>query len=109
MSDEKTLTKIPHFDGHYDHWSELMENLLKVKGLWSMIEGGFVEPLDNALPNDHQMELLEESRVKDHQVKHYMFQAIEKTLFEQILDRRTSKIVWDALKKKYGGNAKVNR
>ncbi|KAF2287248.1 hypothetical protein GH714_039440 [Hevea brasiliensis] len=32
MSDDKTLTKIPHFDGHYDHWSELMENLLRAKG-----------------------------------------------------------------------------
>ena len=41
MSDDKTLTKIPHFDGHYDHWSELMENLLKAKGMWSLVENDF--------------------------------------------------------------------
>ena len=44
MSEDKTLTKIPHFDGHYDHLSELMENLLRAKGLWSLIEEGVIEP-----------------------------------------------------------------
>ena len=44
MSVDKTLTKIPHFDGHYDHWNELMENLLKEKGLWSLVETDFEEP-----------------------------------------------------------------
>ncbi|GAA0154870.1 hypothetical protein LIER_37985 [Lithospermum erythrorhizon] len=53
MSDDKTLTKIPHFDGHYDHWSELMENLLRAEGLWDIVERGFVEPLDGALLNDN--------------------------------------------------------
>ncbi|GAA0172111.1 hypothetical protein LIER_43920 [Lithospermum erythrorhizon] len=38
MSDENSLIKVPTFEGHYDHWSELMENILKAKGLWGMIE-----------------------------------------------------------------------
>ncbi|PNY07936.1 retrovirus-related Pol polyprotein from transposon TNT 1-94 [Trifolium pratense] len=29
---------IPRFDGHYDHWSMLMENLLRSKEYWSLIE-----------------------------------------------------------------------
>jgi hypothetical protein len=42
MSEDKSLTKIHHFDGqHYDHWSELMENLLRAKGdygvLWKSV------------------------------------------------------------------------
>ena len=55
MSDDKTLRQILHLNGHYDHgselmenllkakglWSELMENLLKAKGLWSLVENGF--------------------------------------------------------------------
>jgi len=46
MSEDKSLTKIPHFDGqHYDHWSELMENLLRAKGLWSLVEIGIQEPI----------------------------------------------------------------
>ncbi|KAJ8761593.1 hypothetical protein K2173_004369 [Erythroxylum novogranatense] len=90
MSDDKTLMKIPHFDGHYDHWSELMENLLRAKGLWSLAQ-------------------LDDTRTKDYQVKHYLFQAIDRTVFEQILDRCTSKIVWDSMKRKFGGNQKVKK
>ncbi|GAA0141055.1 hypothetical protein LIER_35322 [Lithospermum erythrorhizon] len=33
MSEDKTLTIIPHFDGQYAHWSEMMESLLKAKDL----------------------------------------------------------------------------
>ncbi|KAJ1412935.1 retrovirus-related Pol polyprotein from transposon TNT 1-94 [Sesbania bispinosa] len=31
---------IPKFDGHYDHWSMLMENLLRSKEYWSLVEEG---------------------------------------------------------------------
>ena len=97
MSDDKTLTKIPHFDGHYDHWSELMENLLRAKGLWNLVETGFEKPTEESV------------LIKDHQVKHYLYQAIDRNVFEQILDRSTSKIVWESLKKKFRGNEKVKK
>lgn len=109
MSDDKTLTKIPHFDGHYDHWSELMENLLRAKGLWSYVEKGFEEPKDRTKLAEAQLALLEDARTKDHQVKHYLFQAIDRSVFQQILDRRTTKIVWDSMKLKFGGNVKVKK
>ena len=48
-------------------------------------------------------------RVKDHQVRHYLYQAIDRTVFEQILDRRTSKIVWDSMKRKFVGNQRVKK
>ena len=53
MSEDKTLAKIPHFDGHYDHWSELMENLL-AKGLWSVLEIGFSEPEEETILTEAQ-------------------------------------------------------
>jgi uncharacterized protein YozE (UPF0346 family) len=31
---------IPKFDGHYDHWSILMENFLRSKEYWSLVETG---------------------------------------------------------------------
>ncbi|KAF2283318.1 hypothetical protein GH714_002228 [Hevea brasiliensis] len=108
MSDDKTLTKIPHFDGHYDHWSELMENLLRAKGLWSLVENGFEEPQMETRLTDTQQAQLDDARTKDHQVKHYLFQAIDRTVFEQILDRRMAKIVWDSMKK-FGGNSRVKK
>jgi len=35
---------IPRFDGHYDHWSMLMENFLRSKEYWPIIESGIQEP-----------------------------------------------------------------
>ena len=54
MSEDKTLTKIPHFDGYYDHLSELMENLLKTKGLWSVVEIGFSELAEEIMLTEAQ-------------------------------------------------------
>lgn len=31
---------IPKFNGHYDHWSMLMENFLRSKEYWSLVEDG---------------------------------------------------------------------
>ena len=31
---------IPKLDGHYNHWSMLMENFLKSKEYWGLIEEG---------------------------------------------------------------------
>ena len=45
---------IPHFDGHYDHWSMLIENFLRSKEYWTLIENGIVEPAKGALLTDAQ-------------------------------------------------------
>jgi len=31
---------IPHFDGHHDHWAMLMENFLRSKEYWPLVEDG---------------------------------------------------------------------
>ena len=110
MIEDKSLMKIPHFDGqHYDHWSELMENLLRAKGLWSLVEIGVQETIIRTTLSNVQQTQLDDAKMKDHQVKHYLYQAIDRVIFEQILDRRTSKIAWDSLKSKFGGNTKVKK
>lgn len=40
---------IPKFDGNYDHWSLLMENLLRSKEYWSVVKEGFKEPEPDAV------------------------------------------------------------
>lgn len=97
MSNDKTLTKIPHFDGHYNHWSELMENLLRAKGLWSLVADGYSETEARADETAMQLRDQEDLKMKDHQVKHFLFQAIDRTVFEQILDRSTFKVIWDSM------------
>ncbi|XP_022961422.1 uncharacterized protein LOC111462003 [Cucurbita moschata] len=87
--------------------SELMENLLRAKGLWSLVEEGYTEPAEGIEVTTTQKRNLEELKMKDQQVKHYRFQAIDRVVFEQILNRKTSKIIWDSMKKKFGGNKRV--
>lgn len=74
-----------------------------------MIENGFKKPTEEAILTDAQRAQLEDGRTKDHKVKRYLYQAIDRVVFEQILDRRTAKIVWDSMKSKFGGNERVKK
>ncbi|KAG7588829.1 Zinc finger CCHC-type [Arabidopsis suecica] len=67
MSEDKTLTKIPHFDGHYDQWSELMESLWRAKGLWSLVEEGYSEGAAGAEVTAVQRKQLDDLKMKDNQ------------------------------------------
>ncbi|XP_071704491.1 uncharacterized protein [Rutidosis leptorrhynchoides] len=109
MAEEKSLVQIPKFEGHYDHWSELMENLIKANCLWYIVEHGVGEPRPGITLNDAQQKQLYSNRIKDHQVKHILFQALEREVFEQILDRSSSKVIWETMKSKFGDNSRVKR
>ncbi|KAG6394895.1 hypothetical protein SASPL_145486 [Salvia splendens] len=63
---------IPRFDGHYGHWSMLMENLLRSKGYWSQVEVGYEEPKAEASLSDAGRKKLEEVRTTDLKVKNYL-------------------------------------
>ncbi|XP_027152457.1 uncharacterized protein LOC113758911 [Coffea eugenioides] len=100
---------IPRFDGHYDHWSMLMENFLRSKEYWQVIESGVAEPTIGEILSEVQKMELEALKLKDLKAKNYLFQAIDRTILETILSKDTSKQVWDSMKKKYQGNAKAQR
>jgi len=100
---------IPRFDGHYDHWSMLMENFLKSKEYWELIEPGYVQSESGATQTDAQRKKNEEMKLKDLKTKNYLFQAIDRTVLDTILKKDTSKEIWDSMKKKFEGNARVKR
>ncbi|WZY75710.1 hypothetical protein YC2023_022094 [Brassica napus] len=101
--------KLPQFDGHWDHWSEVMENFFRAKGLWRVIETGYEEPTITTVLTAEQREQLDNAKTNDHKVKHYLYQSIDRVTLEQILDRKTSKVIWDSMKRKFGGNDRVKR
>lgn len=101
--------KLPQFDGHWDHWSEVMENFFRSKGLWNTIEIGFEESSSSTALTAEQTHQLEEAKKNDHKVKHYLYQSIDRVTFEQILDRRTSRIIWESMKRKFGGSDRVKK
>ncbi|KAH0737556.1 hypothetical protein KY290_036261 [Solanum tuberosum] len=86
-SENFVQANITHFNGHYDHWSMLMENFLRSK----------------------ELAKLDSLRLKDLKAKNYIFQAIDRSILETILCKDTSKQIWDSMKKKYQGTAKAKR
>jgi len=84
---------IPRFDGHYDHWSMLMEKFLRSKEYWNLIEMGITTAAE-----DHDLgeKAIDDLRLKDLKAKNYLFQAIDRSILETILKRilqRTYKIL----------------
>ncbi|GAU30667.1 hypothetical protein TSUD_31390 [Trifolium subterraneum] len=96
--------QIPRFDGHYEHWAMLMENLLRSKELWGLIEAGAP-----ANANADQQQPAAASKLQDLKVKNYLFQSIERSILETILDRDTTRDIWEAMRRKYQGSTKVKR
>ena len=68
---------IPRFDGHYDHWSMLMENFLRSKEYWPIVESGIQALAPNTVLPDAQKTKLEGRKPKDLKAKNYLFQAID--------------------------------
>ncbi|XP_050896971.1 uncharacterized protein LOC127103778 [Lathyrus oleraceus] len=86
-----------------------MENFLRSKEYWELIESGYVEPASGVVPTEAQRKKNDEMKLKDLKIKNYPFQAIDRTVLNTILKKDTSKNIWDAMKKKFEGNARVKR
>ncbi|KAL6321590.1 hypothetical protein AAG906_024591 [Vitis piasezkii] len=99
---------IPKFDGHYDHWSMLMENFLRSKEYWSLVENG-IPAAEGIEPTEAQQKAIADHKLKDLKVKNYLFQAIDRNIMETILNKETGKHIWDSMKQKYQGSTRVKR
>ena len=86
---------IPKFNGNYDHWSLIMENLLRSKEYWSVVQKGYTKSADEEALTPVQKKTLEETRLKDLKAKNYLFNSIDKTILKTILQKQTAKQLWD--------------
>lgn len=86
-----------------------MENLLCSKEYWSIINPKFDELRRIENPNPAQQNALEEATLKDLKVKNYLFQSIDKTTLKTITQKETAKQLWESMKIKHQGNARVKR
>jgi hypothetical protein len=111
MASENSFVQpaIPRFDGHYDHWSMLIENFLRSKEYWVLIETGITAAAEGSNFSEIQQKTYEDQKLKDLKAKNYMFQAIDQSILETILKKDTTKDIWDSLKQKYQGIACVKR
>jgi len=85
-----------------------MENFLRSKEMWELVEIGYTE-VSGSMQTDGQQKKNDEMKLKDLKVKNYLFQAIDRTVLDTILKKDTAKNIWDAMKKKFEGNARVKR
>ncbi|RDX99787.1 Copia protein, partial [Mucuna pruriens] len=100
---------IPKFDGHYDHWTKLMENFLCSKEYWHLVEHGISVVADKAIASDIELKLMEEQQLKDLKINNYLYQAIDREILDTILNDDTSKKIWDSMKQKFQGSTRVKR
>ncbi|XP_016704228.1 uncharacterized protein [Gossypium hirsutum] len=56
---------VPKFDGYYEHWAKLMENFLRVKEFWSLVEDRIDEIPVEIEPSEEEVKLFEEQQMKD--------------------------------------------
>lgn len=100
---------VPKFDGDYDHWSLVMENLLRSKEYWCVVESGVPDLTGIAAPTAAQQKLADEGKLKDLKAKNYLFQSIDKSILRTIAQKDTAKQLWDSMKTKHHGTARVKR
>ena len=86
-----------------------MNNFLRSKEYWSVVESGFTEPAAGEVLSATEKKVLEELKLKDLKIKNYLFQSIDKTILKTITQMDTAKQLWDSMKTKYQGNARVQR
>ena len=111
MASENSFVQpaIPRFDGHHDHWSMLMENFLRSKKYWHLIETGITTAAEGLDLSETQKKTYEDEKLKDLKAKNYLFQAIDRSILETILKKDAAKDIWDSLKQKYQGTTCVKR
>ncbi|KAK4417013.1 hypothetical protein Salat_2526800 [Sesamum alatum] len=95
---------VPKFNGHYDHWAMLMENFLQSKEYWGVIENGLPAAVaERVTVTDAQKKIYVERKLKDLKAKNYLFQELVHSILETIINKDTSKNIWDSMKQKYQG------
>ena len=69
----------------------LMENFLRSKEFFDMVETGYEEPSEGEVLSAVQQQWLVASKLKDLKVKNYLFQSTDRTILEMMLQKKTSK------------------
>jgi len=80
-----------------------MENFLKSKEYWSIVDSGIPELTEGVVLTNAQRTEREGLQLKDLKAKNFLFQAIDRSILETILCKDTSKHIWDSMKRSIKG------
>jgi len=68
-----------------------MENFLRSKEYWGLVENGIPAAPEGA--TDVQKKIIGEQKLKDLKAKNYLFQALDRTILETIINKDTTKSI----------------
>ena len=86
-----------------------MENFLRSKEYWGLVENGVPAVAEDVVLTDAQRKHIEDQQLKDLKAKNYLFQALDRSILETILNKKTTKDIWDSMKQKFQGTTRVKR
>lgn len=86
-----------------------MENFLRSKEYWIIVDTGVSEVAEGTVLTEAHQKRLDDQKLKDLKAKNYLFQAIDRAILETILQKDTSKQIWDSMKQKYQETTRVKR
>nr|GMD95651.1 Retrovirus-related Pol polyprotein from transposon TNT 1-94 [Ipomoea batatas] len=98
---------VPKFDGHYDHWAMLMENFLRSKEYWIVVENEIPAAAEGGASSEAERKRIEGLKLTDLKAKNYLFQALDRSILETILKKDTAKNIWDSMKQKFQSATRV--
>ncbi|TYH30800.1 hypothetical protein ES288_A01G123200v1 [Gossypium darwinii] len=87
---------------NYGNWSIQMRALLSFQNCWDVVKEGYVQPKNAAAEatlTNKEKKVLKEARKKDKRVLFFIFQGVDESTFEKILDAKTSNEAWGILQK----------
>ncbi|CAL1382495.1 unnamed protein product [Linum trigynum] len=86
-----------------------MENLLRSKEYWQVVNEGIKEPAAGEQLSTVELNSLEDSKLNDLKAKNYLFSSIVKVILKTITKKNTAKEIWDSMKLKFHGSARVKK
>jgi len=98
----------PVFDGeNYDAWAVKMGAYLEALDLWEAIEEDYEILLLPENPTMTQMKSYKEKKTRKAKAKSCLFVGVSATLFTRIMTLKTTKEIWEYLKKEYAGDERI--
>ncbi|XP_014493452.1 uncharacterized protein LOC106755752 [Vigna radiata var. radiata] len=94
---------------NYDNWSLQIEVLLESQDVWDIVEDRYNEPANDEHQSVNQVAALKKTRVKDRSALYFLYNVVDESGFEKIVNAKSAKEAWEILKVAYKGDTRVKQ
>ena len=79
------------------------------KGVLGLVENGIPKSAEGTPLTEVQRKNIDDQKLRDLKAKNYLFQALDHSFLDSILNKDTINDIWDSLKQNYQGTSWVKR